>query len=66
MKTIAIRNISAGELFRQQVSATMQRIRYRQSGDTREYIPMQMGGLFVQRELLSGGNALRITEVNRA
>lgn len=63
MKRIEIKNMTAKEIFRQQVSSTMQYIRYLNSGDSRQYIPAQMGGIFVQREILAGGHAMRITEV---
>ena len=63
MSNILITNMTATEIFRQQVASTMEGIRYQNSGGTKTYIPLQMGGLFAQRELLEGGHVVRITRI---
>ncbi len=60
---IEIVNMNATELFRQQVAGAMEGIRYQNSGGTKTYIPLQLGGVFAQLDLLSGGHALRITRI---
>lgn len=59
---IQIQNITATELFRQQVSSTLQGIRYQNAQRSGTFLPLQMGGIFAQRDILEGGNAMRITE----
>jgi len=60
---IQIVNMNATEIFRQQVSSAMDGIRYQNSGGTKTYIPLQMGGIFTQREMLEGGHVVRITKI---
>lgn len=60
---IKLVNMTATEIFRQQVASTMDGIRYQNSGGTKTYIPLQMGGVFAQRDLLEGGNVVRITKI---
>lgn len=63
MNNIQIVNMNATEIFRQQVASTMEGIRYQNSGGKKTYIPLQMGGIFTQREMLEGGNVVRITRI---
>lgn len=60
---IQIVNMNATEIFRQQVSSAMDGIRYQNSGGTKTYIPLQIGGIFTQREMLEGGHVVRITKI---
>lgn len=60
---VQLRNMSATEMFRQTVAEVMEGIRFQNSGGTETYIPLQMGGIFAQRDLLEGGNVVRITRV---
>lgn len=63
MNNILIVNMNATEIFRQQVASAMEGIRYQNSGGTKTYIPLQMGGVFMQREMLEAGNVVRITRI---
>lgn len=63
MNNIQIVNMNATEIFRQQVTGAMEGIRYVNSGGTKTYLPLQLGGPFAQLDLLSGGHALRITKI---
>ncbi len=63
MNNLMIVNMNATEIFRQQVASTMDGIRYQNSGGTKTYIPLQMGGVFTQREMLEGGHVVRITRI---
>lgn len=63
MNNILIVNMNATEIFRQQVASAMEGIRYKNSGGTKTYFPLQMGGVFMQREMLEGGNVVRITRI---
>lgn len=60
---IEIVNMNATELFRQQVIGAMEGVRFQNSGGTQTYLPLQLGGVFAQLDLLSGGHALRITRI---
>lgn len=58
--------ISSLELFKQQLSAVTESIRFRSNVDksaTTELLPPTMGGIFTQREILSGGNVMRLVEL---
>lgn len=63
MNNIQLVNMNATEMFRQQVAGAMEGVRYVNSGGTKTYIPLQLGGPFAQLDLLSGGNVLRITRI---
>ncbi len=63
MNNVRLVNMSATEIFRQQVASTMDGIRYQNSGGKKTYIPLQMGGIFTQREMLEGGHVVRITRI---
>jgi hypothetical protein len=63
MNTIQLVNMNATEIFRQQVTSAMEGIRYQNSGGTKTYLPLQMGGIFMQREMLEGGHVVRITKI---
>ena len=60
---IKLLNMTATEMFRQQLAAATEGIRIYGQDVNAEYIPQQMGGIFAQRDLLEGGNVLRITQI---
>ena len=60
---VKIKNMTATEIFRQQVASSIQGIRYQNEQKPGTYLPLQMGGVFAQRDILEGGNAIRITEI---
>ena len=63
MNNVRIKNITATEMFRQQVYSTLEGIRAQNASTPGTYLPLQMGGIFAQRDILEGGNAMRITEM---
>lgn len=69
MGNVRLAQITPLEMFKQQVSVITDSIRYQASGvssDSMLLIPATFGGVFRQREILSGGNVMRIVELSGA
>ena len=64
MASTSLRNMTAAEIFMQQVRATMDSIKLSNSGSTATFYPQQLGGIFMQREIMESGSVLRVINLN--
>lgn len=65
MSNVKLKNMTPTELFQQRVQTTMEGIRLQNSGSSTQFMPLQLGGIFAQREILEGGNVMRITTLGK-
>ena len=66
MSSTALKNMSATEIFKQQVKASMDSIRMTNSRSTAKFYPQQLGGIFMQREIMASGSVMRIISLKEA
>lgn len=64
MASTALRNMSATEIFMQQVRATMDGVKLSNSKPSATFYPQQLGGIFMQREIMESGSVLRVINLN--
>lgn len=60
MSSTALKNMSATEMFMQQVKASMDSIKLSNIKSNAKFYPQQMGGIFMQREIIESGSVLRV------
>ena len=65
MSNVKLKNITPTELFKQRVQTSMEGIRIQNSGSDMNFLPLQLGGIFAQREILDGGNVMRIVTLGK-
>lgn len=65
MSNVKLKNITPTELFKQRVQTSMEGIRIQNSGSDVNFLPLQLGGIFAQREILDGGNVMRIVTLGK-
>lgn len=65
MSNVKLINMTATEMFKQRVQSSLEGIRMQNSGTGGNFMPLQLGGVFAQRDILSGGNVLRITTLGK-
>ena len=66
MASTRLRNMSATEVFKQQVKASMDSIKLSNASSTAAFYPQQLGGVFMQREIMESGSVMRIISLKEA
>lgn len=65
MSNVKLKNMTPTELFKQRVQTSMEGIRLQNSNSDTNFMPLQLGGIFSQREILEGGNVMRIVTLGK-
>lgn len=65
MSNVKLKNMTPTEMFKQRVQTSIEGIRLQNAGTGTNFMPLQLGGIFAQREILEGGNVMRIVTLGK-